>query len=740
MFDLNSSAKGRRTPARATRRSSFFAGLGRFVVTHPWRIIAAWVAASILLTMAASPGGLVNPASVQSNSTTGILPAHDESAQAAQISARAFPQPKGATAVLVVTRADGHPLTRADSTRVSQLTERLTTAQIPNLVSVSTGPTSISPNHKVQLATVVLTKSDSDPSVPKTITTMRTDTRRWLAGSGLTARYGGDAAVAADNAKGQAIATAAMIAVILILLLVIFRSPVIAFLNLLVIGTAGGLANALLVLAAKAFGFHIDDTVTGLLPVVAFGVGTDYVVFLIYRYRERLRKGEAPRDAMAASIAKVGEAITSSAFAVMVSLAALLLSSLGSFRVLGPALAGTVLLMLAVGLTFVPAVLVVTGRRVFWPAKSWQADRPNRTFDRVGRAVSRRPAQMAMLATGLLAVLALAAGGYHADYNQNQASGSTESAQAVTAMTAGFPLGTLYPTHVVVKSADGHRIATTSLDGLRGRLADTPGVGQVLAPQWGPGGDVVLINVLLKANPFSQTAMNAVQHNVIPAAHGAAPAGTIVRVGGDTSAYVDVKAAVNHDMLVIFPVAGLLIGLILALMLRSLIAPLFVMGSVVLGFGATLGASVLTFQGAGGDPGLQFTIPIVVYLFVASMGSDYAILMISRLREELADGSTTRDAARLAVRQSGPAVTSAGLILAGSFAALMASPSLAQIGFAVAIGVILVSFVMALVLIPSLTTLFGRGAFWPGNRGTTPRRTPAAVSPAIPEALLVTEH
>jgi RND superfamily putative drug exporter len=137
---------------------------------------------------------------------------------------------------------------------------------------------------------------------------------------------------------------------------------------------------------------------------------------------------------------------------------------------------------------------------------------------------------------------------------------------------------------------------------------------------------------------------------------------------------------------------------------------------------------VLVFQGAGGDPGLQFSIPIVVYLFVASMGSDYAILMISRIREELAAGAVTRDAARRAVRQTGPAVTSAGLVLAGSFTTLTASASLAQIGFAVAIGVILVSFVMALVLVPSLTVLLGRRAFWPGERSRGRGATPVAIS------------
>jgi RND superfamily putative drug exporter len=317
-------------------------------------------------------------------------------------------------------------------------------------------------------------------------------------------------------------------------------------------------------------------------------------------------------------------------------------------------------------------------------------------------------------------------------------------------MTSGFPVGTLYPTQVVVKSTDGHRIAAASLAGLRTRLAHTPGVGQVLAPRFNARRDVASIDVRLKASPFSQTAMNTVQHEVIPAAHRAAPAGTTVRVGGDTSAYVDVKAAVSRDTKVIFPVAGLLIGLILAVMLRSLIAPLYVMASVVLGFAATLGASVLAFQGAGGDTGLQFSIPIVVYLFVASMGSDYAILMISRAREELAGGQTTRAAAQLAVRQTGPAVASAGAILAGSFAALTASPSLAQTGFAVATGVILAAFVMALVLVPSLTALLGRKAFWPGKRSRSgsvttraaarPGPAAAALSPAVPEAAVQTNR
>jgi putative drug exporter of the RND superfamily len=700
-----------------------FARLGRFVVTHPWRIIAAWVVAAVVLGAVVNPNGLVDPASVRSNDQENFLPADDESARAHAISSDAFPEPEGATATLVVTRADKEPLTTADSARVENLTERLAAAEIPNVASVTSGPADLSPNRKVQLGTVVLTRDASDPMVPDAVSDLREKTGQILAGSGLTARYGGEAAIVTDNQGTTMLVTVGMVVVILLLLLAIFRSPIIAFATVGVIYLVAGAVNALLVLAAEGFGFKIDDTVTGLLPVVIFGVGTDYVVFLVYRYRERLRNREEPKQAMAASIAKVGEAITSSAFAVTVSLGALLLSTLGSFRVLGPALAGTVLVMLAAGLTFIPAVMVLMRGKVFWPAKAWRQDRPGRIAGRIGAAVARRPERMALLATTLLAALAIGAAGYKASYDLDQTQGGSESARALADMETGFPAGALHPTQVLVKSSDGRELDGASLSALRERLAASRGVGEALPTALNARGDVAQIGLLLKDDPFSEAAMSTVEDEVIPAAHAGAPRGTVVRVGGETSAYVDVKHAVSKDMKIVFPVAGLLIGLILAVMLRSLVAPLYLMASVAVGFAATLGASVLVFQGAGGEPGLQFSIPIIVYLFVASMGSDYAILMISRLREGIVDRLSPRHAAQQAVVHAGPAVAAAGVILAGTFAALIASPLLSQTGFAVALGVLLAAFLMAWVLVPSLTALLGRRAFWPGKTsriGTEP--------------------
>jgi RND superfamily putative drug exporter len=217
-----------------------------------------------------------------------------------------------------------------------------------------------------------------------------------------------------------------------------------------------------------------------------------------------------------------------------------------------------------------------------------------------------------------------------------------------------------------------------------------------------------------------------------------APVGTTALVGGDTAAYYDVSNVLSHDMKVTFPLAGLAILLILLLTLGSLLAPLYLMGSVVLGFGATPGASVLLFQHVLGHNGIDFQLPLVVYLFVASIGTDYNILIITRLREEMWRGASARQAAVTAVRSAGPAVAAAGLVLATSFGLLMISPLIADIGFAVAAGALLSAFINAFLLIPSVTVLAGKAAWWPSHprtpahAGRAPATRPTGLNAATP--------
>lgn len=213
-----------------------------------------------------------------------------------------------------------------------------------------------------------------------------------------------------------------------------------------------------------------------------------------------------------------------------------------------------------------------------------------------------------------------------------------------------------------------------------------------------------------------------------PAAHQLAPKSTHVLVGGDTAGFADVRHALGHDQKLIFPLAGLLIGIVLLLMLRAVVAPLYLMASVVLGFGATLGTAVLAYQHLGQQPGIDCQLPLIVYLFVLSIGTDY-ILMISRLREEMRHGKSAREAASTAIRHTGPTAAAAAVILAASFGVLAISPSLGQIEFSVAAGVFMSTFVMAWLLVPALTAVLGRGVFWPTRTGRTVDRrlTPAGL-------------
>ena len=244
------------------------------------------------------------------------------------------------------------------------------------------------------------------------------------------------------------------------------------------------------------------------------------------------------------------------------------------------------------------------------------------------------------------------------------------------------------------------------------------GVASVMPPVYSTDGHSARIDVVLADNPYSNHALDVVEGPIREAAH-ASGAGERILVGGQTAASADIRTATNQDFALVFPVAALAIGLLLAWLLRSLIAPLYLLGAVMLGFAATLGFTVGAFQGIFGEPGLKSTLPIILYLFVVAVGTDYSILMTARLREEALEGRPPRQATTLGVEHGGPAVAAAGIILAGTFTSLLLTgiASLMQIGFAVSSGILIAALVMATLLVPSITTLLGHRAWWPGNRG-----------------------
>ncbi len=693
------------------------------VVRHPIWVIVAWI------VVAAGVIGFA-PKLTATTDEAQFLPTHYESIQAAQLQQKAFPQAASPAALIVFERTDGGKLTDADSAKVSEIASSLSAKQIQNVTAVVATPAS--PNKLIQVIAVQMPQqaSASDTRQTDAVQGLRDVLPSQLSGTDLKAGTTGNAAQALDSQKSgnraDAIIAIATVGLILVLLLVIFRSPIIALLPIIVIGVVSQIANGLIAWASKAFDLKTDSSVSAMLIVVLFGVGTDYILFLMFRYRERLRAGEDPKTAMISAVTRVGEAIASAAGAVIIAFLALTLSTLGLFKSLGPALAIAVATTLVAGLTLIPAIVSLLGTKVFWPSKAWKNEPKGARFAAIGKSLGRRPALFAGVSGGILVILAIFALSFNPTFDLGGGSTqkSSESVVWQNELLKGLPAGATEPSDVYLKSSTP--LTDEQLSAYQQKLAAVPGVGQVAPAKLSADKTVADFQVELASSPQSDAAINTVKGPLRTTAHDAAPDGAQAFVGGITSIFVDIKAATNHDYLVVFPVAALLIMVILGFLLRSLVAPFYLMLTVGLGFAATLGATVLLFQHIKGQSGLIFILPVIMYLFVVALGTDYNILMVARLREEAQEGRSPREAAAMAVRHAGPTVAAAGLILAGSFGSLILAGNslLSQMGFAISFGIAVVAFVMAMFLTPALTALIGHAAWWPGHADAVRESTP----------------
>ncbi len=706
-----------------------FGRIGRFSVHRPWLVIAAWVVAAITVI------GLA-PQLRSSTDQADFLPSSYESVQVGAIQQRAFPQQQSAAAVIVFQRTDGGRLTGTDRTRVRKVTGYLQDQKYKTFKAVTTSPDAVSKDGKLALASVFSTKKDpSDDASLDAVRKLRKDGGAKLADTDLTMAVTGPAALTLDATESagntDALIMMATLLLVIVLLGAIFRSPLIALLPVMMIMLMFIMAQGLIATASDVFHLEADSSVSAILIVVLFGVGTDYMLFLLFRYREYLREGRAAKPALIDAVTRVGRTIASAAGAVIAAFLALSFSSLGSMRALGPSLAISVTVTLAAALTLVPAVFSLLGTKAFWPSKSWKNLPKNRMANALGATVSRRRGLVGGISAAVLTVLALGALGFTANFDQESSlPKDLESVQANTDLQHSFSAGATDPTLIVLEAKDGGKLDQRSLTSFGHSVGRVDGVGDVSPAQVSPGGDVAMYSVVLKHRPASDEAIELVAGDLRDAAHRAAPEGTHALVGGSTAVLVDIESAVEHDYKLVFPVAALAIMIILGLLLRSVVAPLYLMVAVGLGFSATLGSTVLVFQHLKGEKGLLFLLPIIVYLFVVAIGTDYNILMVARLREEIHSGKSPQEAVRLAVSHSAPTIASAAVILAGTFGILMLAGNvmLQQMGFAVAFGILLTALVMALLLVPTVTALIGPKAWWPGHRAAPAEA--AAVEPA----------
>ncbi len=393
-------------------------------------MIAVWIVAFAVI-VPFSP----SLADVTNEDQTSFLPSSDESSRAQALAEKHFPTASGATARFVLKREDGQAFSAADRSQIREFAGGLEAAGIAAVNSVETGPEQLAENERAQLVQVAFQGDAADDPVKDAVKELRDEAAGLLAGSGLQAGLTGDAASAVDTEESfgsaETITFAATFVLILLLVGGIFRSPIAAFLPIATIGLVFLLATSLVALLSDTFGFEVDSSLTSLLIVVLFGIGTDYILFLLFRYRERLRAGDESRAAVAFSVRRVGQAVASSALVVIIAFLALLLARLGFFRTMAPGLIISVAVTLLASLTLIPAAIALVGPRVFWPSKRWQTAPTGTAFKKLGQLIARRPGRMALASGG--AMLALAAGAvfYTANYDTSSSLPSdTESSQA----------------------------------------------------------------------------------------------------------------------------------------------------------------------------------------------------------------------------------------------------------------------------------------------------------------------
>ena len=539
---------------------------------------------------------------------------------------------------------------------------------------------------------------------------------------------------------------------VLVLLIIIYRSPIMAAIPLLGVGLVFQMAGAIAAWYALRYGIPISGQTTGIMTVVLFGTGTDYVLFVSARFREELTRHADRHEAMRRTMRGVGGAVASAGATILVACAALWLATLRSYQALGPVIALAVALMMLAAVTLIPAVLTIFGRRAFWPwqprldtGPAPQADWRRSVYGRVGAVVLRRPGMTLAVTGAALAVLVAGLLPYRENYDQLESlPANAESVRSFELLRGGFPSGELSPTQLYVSLPPGAGAldpdSLEAFDALTLELAGHPAVADASGPSRplgvrGPDASVLppemverfvsadggagRIDVVLEGEPFSGEALDVVPELRSLARRQASalglPPGSVL-IGGDTAEAYDTRTAGGRDSLVVLPLILLAIGVVLALLLRSLIAPIYLMATIAFTYFATLGLVVVAFVVLAGHAGIGPSVPFFLFVFLNALSVDYNIYLMSRIREE-ARRSPLREATHYALARTGPVITSAGLILAGTFSALMTLPlqDLLQLGFGVAIGVLMDTFITRTLIVPSLVSMLGRWNWWPSR-------------------------
>jgi putative drug exporter of the RND superfamily len=704
-----------------------------------------------------------------------FLPASSPSVQAASL---AGPVSGGTrTKITIVAWRPHAVLTAADLKSVSR--ERAQAAAVPGVLKASVD--AVSPDRQAIEIDVTVNSETRDTALIKSIVkNLDANFDKAVPPAGLQYHLSGDAAsnVANDTSSNKDSRLIGLLSIvfIIVLLLILLRSPVAAIAAFLPSAVAL-LITQRLVAVLGTHGLEVSPITQELLIVLILGAGTDYGLFLIYRYRENLREGAEPHEAVAAALGRVGLSIIASATTVVVALLTLLLASFGLYHDLGVPLAIGIVVAVLAGLTLLPALLALFGSMVF-PAIPSGGEPPEtrhkETFwHRISVLTVRYPARILGVGALVLVALALCSFGFRsaAVSRTITAPPGSDEATGNAIVAAQFPAAVADPSDLIFTYTqpaweDPAALSTAQASlGSSGLFTTLSGPldpnGTVLTPQmfaqlhtmlgnprglpvaepanvpvsrpvydayrdsaqyFNADGTLIRFEAQLKAG--SQTSTAAV--NATPEVRAAVTAAatrsgaTDSGVTGRAAALYDVTQSANTDIKTIIPLAVLAIALLLGIVLRSLTAPLYLVVSIVLSYFAALGGATLLIIDLGGQQGILFVLPFLMFVFLLALGEDYNILIMTRIREE-STRLPPREAIVEAAAKTGPTITSAGIILAGTFGVMaifggnVLGGQLRSIGIGLALGIVLDTFVVRALLVPTTAALLGRWNWWPSS-------------------------
>jgi RND superfamily putative drug exporter len=686
-----------------------------------WVVLAFWV---IIVMAAGSVAGKLTD--VQDNQASSWLPASAESTKALEKLAP-FQNQNDIPTVLVYEKTSG--LSKADLTEIGKQLDQIQQLDGAIPAKAPNGST-IQPSQAIQVS--------KDGQVAQGMVTFNFGKNGWnklpdvkdqikeiaqLDGANVyVAGPGGqaaDSAAAFEGIDGKLLYSTVLVVVIILLLT--YRSPLLWLLPVISAGVALTCAQAVIYLLAKHADLTVNGQSAGILTVLVFGAGTDYALLLVARYREELHRHEDRHEAMSFALHRATPAIIASALTVILGMMCLVFADMNSTAGLGPVAAIGIGVGLLVMITLLPALLVIFGRWIFWPRRPmYDTVEPTATgfWARVGARIAPRPRFVWVGTAIVLAVCALGITQLNA-HGLATKDAYTKDFDSVTGQQVLVDHGladTSTPIQVVA-NADQAQAVTEAMQNIEGIEQPAPPIVK---------NGVALIQANVTSDPTSKEAFATVDR-VRDAVHQVPGADALV--GGGSAINTDIEQASLHDDKVIIPLVLIVVMLVLMVLLRALISPLILVATVVLSFGASLGLSSIIFRNVFGFAGADASLPLFVFVFLVALGIDYNIFLMTRVREETPEHGTRR-ASLIALGATGGVITSAGLVLAATFSVLATLPlvAFAEIGFAVALGVLLDTLVVRSVLVTAINLDVGSKIWWPSklDRGGEPTATEAA--------------